>query len=261
MTLADTQALFHAAITAGDVDPRALEDCFAGTIGLPAADRVAIYADMWFWRQAEALAAEFPAVAACLGEERFQALCRDYLRAHPSEHHDIGRLGHRLASFLRRQPPSERSDLGDLAALEWARSEVFFEAPAIPAGREALAALGPEELVGGRLRFVPALRLLALAHPAHESWTRALRGGQPVPVLPAPTHLAVWRAGHEVFHAPVDRHEALALSAALSGATLLDVCARFAAVDEPVIAGFVALSSWVDEQWVAAVEPALARQG
>lgn len=261
MTLAETQALLHAAITGGDVSPGAIETCFEGTARLPAADRVGIYADMWFWRQAEALVAEFPALAACLGEERFQALCRDYLRAHPSDHHDIGRLGRRLAAFLRFHPAPERSDLGDLAELEWVRSEVFFEAPGRAAGREVLAALGPDEFVRARLRFVPALRLLALAHPAHEPWGRVMRGEAPAPALPAPTHLAVWRTGHDVFHAPIDGHEALALRAAMAGASLLDVCARFSAVDEPVTAGFAALSSWVDEQWVAAVEPAGVPEG
>lgn len=256
MTLAETQAFLHAAITDGGVDPRLVEACVGGTARLPAADRVGIYADMWFWRQADALAAEFPALAACLGEERFQALCRDYLRDHPSDHHDIGRLGRRLAAFLRVHPAPERSDLADLAELEWARSEVFFEAPGRAAGREALAALAPDEFVRARLRFVPALRLLELAHPAHEPWGRARRGEDPAPAEPAPTHLAVWRAGHDVFHASLDGHEAGALRAAMAGASLLDVCARFAAVDEPVTAGFAALSSWVDERWVAGVEPA-----
>jgi hypothetical protein len=47
----------------------------------------------------------------------------------------------------------------------------------------------------------------------------------------------------------------------MAGASLLDVCARFSAADEPATAGFAALSSWVDEQWVAAVEPARVPEG
>ncbi|HVO17644.1 MAG TPA: DNA-binding domain-containing protein [Anaeromyxobacter sp.] len=254
MTLAETQALFHAAITGGEVSPAALEACFAGTPALPAADRVGIYAEMWLWRQVEALGAEFPAVRACVGGERFPELCRDYLRAHPSEHHDIGRLGRRLAEFLRLHPAPERSDLGDLAELEWARSEVFCEAPASPVGREALAALGPEEFARARLRLVPALRLLSLAHRAQEPWRAAHRGEEPTPAAPGPAYLAVWRAGHDVLHAPLDAAEARALEAALAGAALSEVCASFAAADQPATVGFAALSSWLDEGWVAGVE-------
>lgn len=254
MTLEETQALFHRAITRGDVAPDALDACFAGTAALPAARRLEIYAGMWFGRQVDALAAEFPAFHACLGAGRFTALCRDYLRAHPSDHHDIGRLGRHLPAYLREHPAPERSDLGDLAALEWARAEVFFAADASAIDRTAVQALAPGDLRAARLRFVPALRLLALEHPAHEPWLGAAAGKTPPAAPRAPTWLAVWRAGHDVFHTVLDRHEALALRAAISGASLLDVCARFAAVDEPVAAGFTALASWIDERWVAAVE-------
>jgi hypothetical protein len=256
MTLAETQELLHAAITGGDTAPGALEACVAGTAALPAADRVGIYADMWLWRQVEALGAEFPAVRACVGEERFLALCRDYLRAHPSEHHDIGRLGRRLAGFLRRHPAPERSDLGDLAELEWTRSEVFFEAEAAPAGREALAALLPGAFTRARLRPVPALRLLELAHPAHLAWHLAQAGQVPRPAAPAATALAVWRAGHDVLHAPLEPDEARALRAALSGADLGEVCACFAAAARPAEAAVAALASWLDEGWVAGADPA-----
>jgi hypothetical protein len=256
MTLAETQALFHAAAAGEGADPAALERCFAGTGPLPAAARIGIYAGMWLARQVGALGAEFPALAACLGEERFEALCRDYLRAHPSAHHDIGRLGHALAAFLREHPAPDRGDLGDLAELEWARSEAFFEAaPAEgPAGREALAALGPERFAAARLRLVPALRLLRLGHPAQESWARALRGEGPAPSGPAATWLAVWRGGHEVFHAPLGEAEARALGQALEGATLDQLCAAFAAEEAPAAAAFAALTSWLDEGWVAGIE-------
>ena len=133
---------------------------------------------------------------------------------------------------------------------------MFFEGPSRVAGREALASLAPDEFPRARLRFVPALRLLSLEHPVHEPWREALRGEEPRPARPSPTHLAVWRAGQDVLHAPLDGNEGTALRAALAGASLLDVCARFAAVDEPATAGFVALSSWIDEGWVSAVQPA-----
>jgi hypothetical protein len=253
VTLSDTQALFHRAITAGDVDPRAVDACFAGSPDLPAAERLEIYAAMWLWRQVEALRAEFPALHACLGAERFVVLCRDYLRAHPSDHHVIGRLGRQLPAYLRAHPAPERDDLGDLAELEWARSDVFLAADSSAIDRGAVRALAPSELASASLRFAPSLRLLSLAHPAHEVWVRATAGEAAGPAPAAPAWIAVWRAGHDVFHTALDRHEALALRAAISGASLLDVCARFAAVDEPVAAGFAALASWIDERWVAAV--------
>jgi hypothetical protein len=253
VNLAQTQALFHAAATGGSCDPVALATCCTGTEALPAAARLAIYADMWLSRQVEALRAEFPALCAALADERFAALCRAYLEAHPSEHHDIGRLGRHLAEFLRRRPAPERSDLGDLAELEWARSEVFFGAEAEPVGRGALAELGPADFLAARLRLVPALRLLSLRHPAQRTWESALRGQDAV-AAPQDTHLVVWRREDEVFHAPLEAVEAAALRAASQGACLVDVCAHFAAAEQPAEAGFAALASWVDEGWIAGVE-------
>lgn len=122
MTLAETQALFHEALTgAGPVAAARLEACFAGTPELPAVERVAIYADMYRWRLVDALRETFPKLVRALGDEPFAALADDYLRRHPSEHHDVGQVGRRLAAFLREYPDPERPDLADLAELEWAR--------------------------------------------------------------------------------------------------------------------------------------------
>ena len=74
MTLAETQALFHEAITSPSPLPaERLEACFAGTTDLPAAERVAIYANMYLWRLVDALRETFPNLVRHLGDERFAA--------------------------------------------------------------------------------------------------------------------------------------------------------------------------------------------
>ncbi len=255
MTLAESQALFHALLEGGPAaDPERLEACFAGTPELPAAERVGIYAGMFLSRQVDALRASFPRLAALLGEERFEALCGDYLAAHPSEHHDIGRLGRRLPAFLRLHPDPGRPELPDLAELERARDEVFFEAEAAPAPREALAALPPEAFAAARLRMVPALRLLALAHDAAAAWRGPEGDGSP-PARAGPVALAVWRTGFEVVHGPLDADEGAALASALAGEPLAAVCAAFEGRDDPGGAAASALASWLAEGWIAAVEP------
>jgi hypothetical protein len=254
VTLAETQALFHAAVTRAEGDrTRELERCFAGTAGLQALDRVGIYADMYLWRLVDALREDYPKLAALLGDEGFYALTEVYVRAHPSEHHDLGQLGRRLPAYVR-ELPAARPDLADLAALEWARAEVFFEAEARAVGREALAVLSPERFLGARLRLAPALRLLVLEHGVVPLW-RALEGGQPPPPpAPGTCAVAVWREGFEVFHASLDLDEALALEAAASGDPLPRVCAAFARRDDPAGAAFAALSGWLKAGWIAGVE-------
>jgi hypothetical protein len=254
VTLAQTQALFHEAVTAAAPLPRdRLEGCFAGTPGLPAAERVAIYAGMYAARLSDGLRQTFPALARFLGEEQFAALAGDYLRRHPSEHHDIGQVGRRLAEFLRRHPDPERPDLADLAELEWTRQEAFFAPPAGAAGLPALAGLASSAFAGARLALSPALRVLVQEHEVAPLWRSVEAGEPPGPPSAARSAVAVWRSGFEVFHGPIALDEAEAVERARAGAPLAEVCAAFAGREDPAAAAHQALSSWLAEGWIAGV--------
>ncbi len=113
MTLARTQALFYGLATGDPAAGRGLVPLvFAGTADLPAAERVAIYAGMWLARLVDALRADFPALGAVLGDEAFERLAGAYLRDHPSDDPDVGRVGRRLPGFLRDHPElASRPDL------------------------------------------------------------------------------------------------------------------------------------------------------
>lgn len=255
MTLAETQALFHRLLARGPgSDPERLLCCFAGTEALPAPERVGIYADMFLWRQVEALREELPRLAGLLGEEPFLALCRAYLDEHPSEHHDIGRLGRRMADFLARRPGG-RPDLAALAELEWARSEAFFAPAAGSAGPEAFAAVPAADFPRARLRLSPSVRLLRQDWDGAALW-RALEAGEEAgPPAPGPAAALVWRPAFQVLHASVGLDEAAALEAALAGEPLAMVCAAFERTEDPGAAAHAALSSWIEEGLVSAVEP------
>lgn len=254
MTLAETQALFHEALTSAEPLPAArLETCFAGTPDLPAAERVAIYANMYLWRLTDALRETFPNLARHLGGEGFAALAGDYVRRNPSDHHDVARVGRRLAAFLRQHPDPERPDLADLAELEWARQEVFFAPPGEPAGPEAFAGLTPAAFARTGLALSPALRVLVLDHAVAGLWRRVEDGEPPGPPAPGPSAVAVWRKGFDVFHGEIPLDEAVALEGAASGDDLARICAAFAKRKDPAAAAHAALSSWLEEGWIAGV--------
>lgn len=255
MTLAETQALFDDLVRRGpEADPAGLEACFSGTAELPAAARVGIYAGMFLWRQVDALREQFPRLAGFLGQERFVALCRAYLQAHPSEHHDIGQLGRKLAAFLRAMPDTGRPDLSALAELEWTRSLAFWAAEAEAVGPESFAALSPEAFAAARLRLAPSLHLLLQDPGAAALWSALEAGEEPAPPLAGPAAVAVWRSGHRVLHATLGADEARALAAARAGEPVARICAAFAGSPEPAAAAHAALSSWLEEGWVSRVE-------
>jgi hypothetical protein len=251
-SLAELQRRFHALGT-GAAEPALAAGLLAGAPSLDAAAGAAVYAEMYDARLAEALAADFPKLTALLGHARFHALAEAYARAFPSDEPDIGRFGRHLAAFLAEHLAAERADLADLAALEWARSEVLVEADLAPAGREALAAPGPEGFPAARLRLVPALRLLRLAHDPLPPWRALEENAPPPPPAPGPAAVAVWRTGFDVVHGALPPAEAGALEAARAGAPLGEVLAHFGG-ERAAEDGLAALLSWVDEGWVAQVE-------
>ena len=250
MNLAQTQALFHSLICDGRNDSDSLKACFTGTPDLPPEERISIYSNMVRARLEDALRNDFPKLAVLIGRERFAALAVDYVRAHPSRHPSLSHLGKGLAQFLEKHP-GERPDFADLAALEWARNEVFEEAPATPLTPVALAAFLPAAFAALRLRFVPALRLLQLPHDAAALW-KSIEAEQPASdAISALTHLAVWRLGFEVFHARIAADEASALEQAMAGARLDEVCLAFAAHLRPAESAARVLGSWLSDGWIA----------
>jgi hypothetical protein len=255
MTLAETQALFHEALSApGSVEAGRIEECFAGTPEFPAIDRVAVYSDMYLWRLVDALRETFPNVLRYLGDEQFAALAEDYVRRNPSRHHDVGQVGRHLAAFLRTYPDPERPDLADLAELEWARHQVFFAQPAEPVGLEALSGVAPEDFADTLLRLSPAVRILVLDHDAASLWRRLEDGDPPDPPSIGTFAVAVWRRGFDVFHSPISQSEAAAVEGAIAGHSLGSICASFSDQEDPVAAAHAALGSWLQEGWIVEVD-------
>jgi hypothetical protein len=120
--LAEMQRLFHQLATRAPgseaVDPSAF---LAGTPALDARARVGIYADMFIWRQIDALREDFPKLALLIGDAPFYAMAEEYLREKPSRHASLSELGRELPGFLREwSGEGARADLADLAVLEFA---------------------------------------------------------------------------------------------------------------------------------------------
>ena len=256
MKLAEMQRLFYqlAARAPGsaDLDPAAL---LAGTGELDARARIGIYADMFIWRQIDALREDFPRLALLLGDGPFYAMAEDYLKAHPSRHASLSELGRELPCFLREwRGEGARGDLADLAELEWARAKLFEEANVEPVPPEKMRSFSGDELPRLRLRFVPPLRVLELGNDLGDLWQALENRAPPGPPSARGNTVVVWRKGFEVLHAPIDQDEARALALAQSGEPLGAVCEAFVERPDAVEVAFRAISSWFAEGWVFAAE-------
>ncbi len=170
-------------------------------------------------RLVEVLGNDFPATAALLGPEGFDAAARGYIARHPSRHYSIRWAGRDLAADLAAQGLATAADL---AAFEWALGLAFDAAEPGVAAVETLASLAPEQWEGLRLLPHPSLQRLDLGHAAHLAWAGfdATGAVEAPAALEAPLPLAVWRAGLDVQYRPLQPDEARLLDAMAAGAPL-----------------------------------------
>jgi hypothetical protein len=220
-------------------------------------ERVNVYAEMYWLRLRDVLRDEFPQVHAVLGEEDFDVLAAKYVKAHPSTHFSLNWLGQHLPAFLRAHPIDGAPFLGDLAALEFTRSQVFLAPESPIVGREALGQVTAETAATARFTLTSAVKVLTHTHDVRALF-RAQADGvswRGIEVPNTPSHLVVFRQGFEVFHDAVSPEEAAALELARGGATLPVLCEAFVAFGEEAPArAFQAIASWVTEGLVARVD-------
>jgi hypothetical protein len=232
---------------------------------LSAAERVRVYADMYFVRLRDALAEDHGALRLALGGERFAALARAYVDAHPSDRPSLRDLGRHLSAFLERRPelvdhPWQR----DLAAFEWAMVEAFDAPDDEVLDAAALESLPPAAWPELHVRPVGSLVLLGPCAPADTLRERLLAGDDVGEVALEPVLLRVWRQDLTVFHRRVDALEHGALAMLRPGASFAALCAWLAERVGDEGAGPAAvrlLRRWLDDALLVRPDARLPSEG
>lgn len=268
LSLADLQARLFTLITArGKVtdelqrigeEPRFVTDHVRGDAKLGAVERLDIYNGMYYFRLLEdVLQVDYPTVRAVLGPQRFANMVSEYLETYPPNHPSARYASERLPAFVtswaeRGQAPAY---LPDLAALEWARVDVFDDADDQPLTVEALRATPPEALVTLPLRAVRASRLVMSAHDLAPLW-RAAQAEAPLPLpAPHPCTFVVWREDGHVFHRVADDDEATFLPSLWRGSSFGALCEGLGEHKPPEEAAAAAvrlLLRWAEDLLLAA---------
>lgn len=205
---------------------------------LTAFERLEIYNRQYWYRVLGALAEDFPALRAVVGNNKFDALSIAYLAEHPSRSFTLRNLGSKLPAWVAAHPEhtGRRHRLAvDMAKLEWAFVEAFDAAELAPLTQRQIAALQADS----RLALQPYLQLVALEYPADDLVIELHRrekrqtseagvaheedsGAQTsVPKLrPRPIWLAVHRVDLSVYYRRIGREEFQTLEAIRSGSPL-----------------------------------------
>ncbi len=252
--LTTVQGRVFAAVTGEDRSLGALDDVVNGG-ALSADQRLALYAQMHFLRMRDALNDDTPHTVKLLGTHPLEHAVVDYMKESPSTHYSVARFGHAWPSFLKaRAKHLPRADLGDLAALEWARSESFVALDSPVLDTSAPAQLPTEQFVASRLDFTPSVRLLVMEYDVLPLWAALEAGAELMPAINwRPTHVLVWRKGFEVFHVEVSKNEFRAAQIATAQGTVEAVCEAFAKEKDAAQVAFRAIASWFQEGMVAAL--------
>lgn len=215
-----------------------------------------VYARMYFVRQLDVLREDFEHVADLIGERAFETLVADYLAAHPSESPTLHHLGRAFADFAHDHAVArDRSDVGDLARLEWARAEVFDDADAPALERAHLQGVAAERWPEILLRLVPAARFVDTTFAADDVWGAVDRGEPAAAPQADARRLLVWRLGDTVRHRALAREEREALRLVASGATFAAVCDAFASeaapAEQAARRAYAALAQWITDGLLA----------
>ena len=245
--LRELQAAFWRSIAqepgAAPVPDAVLLETVPPTSTLGPAERVHVYAGMYFWRIVEALREDFPKVAAVLGDDGFADLVREYIAAHPSTEPSIRHVGQALPDFLSGRRPAY---LADLARLEWTRLQVFDAPDARPLPGADLRRIPAEEWPGLRFTLVPACARLVTAWPVHHLWEDSTRA-----LGPTRTALRVWREGFMVYHTAMQPEEERALDRLVEGEPFAAICEGF----DDAAGAAALLLRWIEDGIIAGASP------
>lgn len=256
MKLAELERAVQRHVLDGGPLPAALETAVAPA----AADRWEIYVEAYRLRLGEALAIQFPALAARSGRESFDTRMREFIAGTPSVHRSIRDYGRELPEQLATTAADLEGEMrAELAAFEWRLAAAFDAAGATPTAPADLAGVAPDGWPGLRFRGVPSLARLATSTNAVAVWRAAKAALEaagdgapltaPAAVRGARVEWLILRSGLETEFRSLPADEAAALDRLLAGEPFGALCADLAAAlgDDGAAAGRAAgwLKGWL----------------
>ncbi|MBA3511131.1 DNA-binding domain-containing protein [Sphingomonas sp.] len=137
----------------------------------------AVYRNTWVKSLLEALAANYPVIAALLGADVFKSVAIEYVRTQRSASPVLALYGHSFPAHLAGLPLlDELPYIADVARLERLWTECLFAAESEPLNPAVFHQLMPKQAATLRPRLHPAARLARFESPAVTIWAAHQQG-------------------------------------------------------------------------------------
>lgn len=231
-----------------------------GDSRLSAAERLDIYAGMYFYRIRDSLKEDFPAILRLLGETGFHNLITEYLFKHPSSHYSLRYAGSKLPTFLKKNPYKKFPFLSELARFEQALLTAFDAPDAIPLTEKKLKGLNQAEWPRLRLRLVPSAEIVSSQWGLNTIREKLLEKRSLGRVKKESTTLGVWRHNFEIYTRPLKPLEERLWPRLKKPTRFVDLCdevARQVGVQKATTVVTGTLRIWLKEGLLEAVPPVL----
>lgn len=154
-------------------------------------ERLTVYRNGYHVRLQEALANDFPALLAYMGDACFGKIMTAYILDHPPISPSLRQLGRDLCTWLKnRNYPVVWSEI---AALEWAVLNAFDALDADLLSIDQLSQVPANRWKALRLRLHPSVSLLSASYNVHDLWNTVIKYKKKSPVTEVNDYLVVWR--------------------------------------------------------------------
>jgi hypothetical protein len=208
-------------------DAVAVQGHVVGSARVPIATRLGIYGGAYLSRLAEALEANFPALAKLLGEADFHTLAAAYVAGHDSPFFSIRYYGDVLPQWLAtHEEYAQVPVLAELARWEWVMTGVFDAADATAIGPEALGQIPPERWAQLRFGWHPSVQRLELHWNVPQLWQALLNDEErpPLAVQEEAAPWLMWRQDLSTYFRSLGKTESAVLDAARKGWPFGELC-------------------------------------
>lgn len=215
-------------------------------------ERVEIYRQGYYLRLIDILSREFSVLKKVLGEPAFDALCRDYIDAHPSTHFSVRTYGRHMVNYLSSLPTITPLQL-ELAEFEWAFGKVIDGPDGSQLTIEDMVAIPPEAWGELCLELHPSLWLQPLRLNTPQIWQAIFNNNpeKPIPdmeVSKEPITWLLWRFNQQAHYYPANKNHLIMIQAIQANQNFPEICEALCetmAVEEVAQFAGSTLREWV----------------